>query len=121
METRSEVKASKFKRICVFCGSSQGKKTSYQEAVIDLGNELGSQKGLNGEYGVISIPEFSHRILSDRDKFIVLASDGAFNLIKPIASVKLSITLSLSSDLLEYVIGDEKQLMQVLLNAVGML
>lgn len=28
------------------------------------------------EYGVISIPEFSHRILSDRDKFIVLASDG---------------------------------------------
>lgn len=36
------------------------------------------------EYGVISIPEFSHRILSDRDKFVVLASDGvclpAFNL-----------------------------------------
>ncbi|CAA3009927.1 probable phosphatase 2C 52 [Olea europaea subsp. europaea] len=28
------------------------------------------------EYGVISIPEFSHRILSDKDKFIVLASDG---------------------------------------------
>ncbi|KAK6142562.1 hypothetical protein DH2020_022910 [Rehmannia glutinosa] len=29
------------------------------------------------EYGVISIPEFSHRILSDRDKFVVLASDGS--------------------------------------------
>ncbi|CAN6571742.1 unnamed protein product [Malus baccata var. baccata] len=28
------------------------------------------------EYGVISIPEFSHRILTDRDQFIVLASDG---------------------------------------------
>lgn len=28
------------------------------------------------EYGVISIPEFSHRVLSERDKFIVLASDG---------------------------------------------
>lgn len=28
------------------------------------------------EYGVISIPEFSHRTLSDRDKFVVLASDG---------------------------------------------
>ncbi|KAF5932021.1 hypothetical protein HYC85_028192 [Camellia sinensis] len=28
------------------------------------------------EYGVISIPEFSHRILTKRDKFIVLASDG---------------------------------------------
>ncbi|GFP78803.1 probable protein phosphatase 2c 52 [Phtheirospermum japonicum] len=31
------------------------------------------------EYGVISIPEFSHRTLSDRDKFIVLASDGVFS------------------------------------------
>lgn len=28
------------------------------------------------EYGVISIPEFAHRILTERDQFIVLASDG---------------------------------------------
>ncbi|THG05770.1 hypothetical protein TEA_002324 [Camellia sinensis var. sinensis] len=28
------------------------------------------------EYGVISIPEFSHWTLTERDKFIVLASDG---------------------------------------------
>lgn len=28
------------------------------------------------EYGVISVPEFSHRLLTDRDQFIVLASDG---------------------------------------------
>lgn len=28
------------------------------------------------EYGVISIPEFSHRLLTERDKFIVIASDG---------------------------------------------
>lgn len=42
------------------------------------------------------------------------------NLIKPIASVKkLSLTLSLSLDLPEYAIGDEKRLMQVLLNVVG--
>ncbi|KAK4374004.1 hypothetical protein RND71_004681 [Anisodus tanguticus] len=42
------------------------------------------------------------------------------NLIKPIASVKkLFVTLSLSSDLPEYVIGDEKRLMQILLNVVG--
>ncbi|XLR15602.1 hypothetical protein S83_043540, partial [Arachis hypogaea] len=27
-------------------------------------------------YGVISIPEFSHRLLTDKDEFIVLASDG---------------------------------------------
>ncbi|KAF0929463.1 hypothetical protein E2562_021564 [Oryza meyeriana var. granulata] len=29
-----------FKRICVFCGSSQGKKRSYHDAAIELGNEL---------------------------------------------------------------------------------
>lgn len=28
------------------------------------------------EYGVISIPEFSHQLLTDKDQFIVLASDG---------------------------------------------
>jgi biotin synthase-like enzyme len=42
MDTRSvvEIKHSKFKRICVFCGSSPGKKTTYQDAAIQLGNEL---------------------------------------------------------------------------------
>lgn len=43
MERDSEVKASKFKRICVFCGSSQGKKTSYQESAIELGKVLVSR------------------------------------------------------------------------------
>ncbi|KAK4484622.1 hypothetical protein RD792_007211 [Penstemon davidsonii] len=43
-----------------------------------------------------------------------------YNLIKPIASVKkLNFTLSLSSELPEFAIGDEKRLMQVLLNVVG--
>ncbi|KAJ4965579.1 hypothetical protein NE237_017428 [Protea cynaroides] len=32
--------SSRFKRICVFCGSSLGKKSSYQVAAIQLGNEL---------------------------------------------------------------------------------
>lgn len=41
-------------------------------------------------------------------------------MIKPIASVKrLYVTLSLSPDVSEYAIGDEKRLMQVLLNVVG--
>ncbi|KFK23635.1 hypothetical protein AALP_AAs69156U000100, partial [Arabis alpina] len=31
---------SRFKSICVFCGSSSGKKSSYQDAAIDLGKEL---------------------------------------------------------------------------------
>ncbi|XP_042449615.1 cytokinin riboside 5'-monophosphate phosphoribohydrolase LOG1-like [Zingiber officinale] len=30
----------RFKRVCVFCGSSSGKRLSYQIAAIDLGNEL---------------------------------------------------------------------------------
>lgn len=28
------------------------------------------------DYGVISVPEFSHRIITERDQFVVLASDG---------------------------------------------
>lgn len=43
MERDSEVKASRFKKICVFCGSSQGKKTSYQESAIELGKVLVSR------------------------------------------------------------------------------
>lgn len=31
---------SRFQRICVFCGSSSGKKPSYQEAAVELGKEL---------------------------------------------------------------------------------
>ncbi|KVH95395.1 CheY-like superfamily [Cynara cardunculus var. scolymus] len=42
------------------------------------------------------------------------------NLIKPVASVKrLFVTLSISSDLPEYATGDEKRLMQIILNIVG--
>ena len=41
MEVNTEtMQKSKFGRICVFCGSSQGKKSSYQDAAVDLGNEL---------------------------------------------------------------------------------
>lgn len=32
--------ASRFKRMCVFCGSSQGNKTSYHDAAIELAKEL---------------------------------------------------------------------------------
>ncbi|RAL51734.1 unnamed protein product [Cuscuta campestris] len=35
-----EEKRSRFNRICVFCGSSSGKKPSYQEAAIELGKLL---------------------------------------------------------------------------------
>jgi hypothetical protein len=36
----SMVATSRFRRICVFCGSSQGKKKSYQDAAVELGEEL---------------------------------------------------------------------------------
>jgi len=32
--------SSRFKSICVFCGSSNGNKASYQDAAIDLAKEL---------------------------------------------------------------------------------
>ncbi|GLJ23742.1 hypothetical protein SUGI_0450220 [Cryptomeria japonica] len=34
---------SRFKTVCVFCGSSQGKKKSYQTAAVELANELVSR------------------------------------------------------------------------------
>ncbi|KAM3325456.1 hypothetical protein P3S67_000581 [Capsicum chacoense] len=40
MDMESDVMVLKFKRICVFCGSSQGKKISYHDAVIEPGKEL---------------------------------------------------------------------------------
>ncbi|CAK8576215.1 unnamed protein product [Lathyrus sativus] len=43
MEEESEMKESKFKRICVFCGSSSGNKSSYKDAAIELGKELVSR------------------------------------------------------------------------------
>ncbi|CAN4093964.1 unnamed protein product [Withania somnifera] len=38
--SQQPTKSSRFKRICVFCGSSPGKKHSYQLAAIQLGNQL---------------------------------------------------------------------------------
>ncbi|KAJ7531035.1 hypothetical protein O6H91_14G029700 [Diphasiastrum complanatum] len=43
MET-GEKKASRFKRICVFCGSNSGKKRSYSDAALDLGREMVQRK-----------------------------------------------------------------------------
>ncbi|KAM0934903.1 hypothetical protein DsansV1_C30g0215461 [Dioscorea sansibarensis] len=40
MEKEKGISMSKFKKICVFWGSSQGKKRSYQDATIDLAKEL---------------------------------------------------------------------------------
>ncbi|KAM5584163.1 cytokinin riboside 5'-monophosphate phosphoribohydrolase LOG1 [Rosa sericea] len=49
-----EMMQSRFKRICVFCGSSPGKKSSYQDAAIELGEVLVS-KDIDLVYGGGSI------------------------------------------------------------------
>ncbi|KAI3832569.1 hypothetical protein MKW98_002115 [Papaver atlanticum] len=36
--------SSRFKRVCVFCGSSSGNKPTYQEAAVQLGKELVERK-----------------------------------------------------------------------------
>ncbi|KAG6469941.1 cytokinin riboside 5'-monophosphate phosphoribohydrolase LOG1-like [Zingiber officinale] len=38
------VAESRFKRVCVFCGSSPGKRSSYQHAAVELGKELVARK-----------------------------------------------------------------------------
>ncbi|KAL4340204.1 hypothetical protein GQ457_08G012210 [Hibiscus cannabinus] len=55
MEMESETHQSKFRRICVFCGSSQGKKSSYQDAAIELGRELVVSRNIDLVYGGGSI------------------------------------------------------------------
>ncbi|XP_062179273.1 probable cytokinin riboside 5'-monophosphate phosphoribohydrolase LOGL8 isoform X2 [Phragmites australis] len=45
---------SRFRRICVYCGSAKGKKASYQDAAIDLGNQL-VERGIDLVYGGGSI------------------------------------------------------------------
>ncbi|KAI3938389.1 hypothetical protein MKW98_015288 [Papaver atlanticum] len=54
-------KSSRFRRVCVFCGSSTGKKKCYKDAALELGQELVSRKldlvyggGSNGLMGLVS-------------------------------------------------------------------
>lgn len=39
-EVKQKQSSSRFRRVCVFCGSSPGNKSSYKEAAIELGKEL---------------------------------------------------------------------------------
>ncbi|KAF2586020.1 hypothetical protein F2Q70_00033912 [Brassica cretica] len=54
MDKRIETVKSRFKRVCVFCGSSSGNKDCYGDAAIDLAQELIERK-LNLVYGGGSI------------------------------------------------------------------
>ncbi|CAM6083347.1 unnamed protein product [Calypogeia fissa] len=44
MESSGDFKTSRFKRICVFCGASAGKKTLYSNVALELGNEMVRRK-----------------------------------------------------------------------------
>lgn len=44
LKKSKSISMSKFKRICVFCGSSPGKKPSYQLAAVQLANQLVEKK-----------------------------------------------------------------------------
>ncbi|XAR73040.1 hypothetical protein NMG60_11019892 [Bertholletia excelsa] len=50
MEREKVVISSRFKRMCVFCGSSTGKRDCYRDAAIELGQELVARR-LNLVYG----------------------------------------------------------------------
>ncbi|KAL0872540.1 hypothetical protein Bca101_022245 [Brassica carinata] len=54
LDKRMEIVKSRFKRVCVFCGSSSGNKDCYRDAAIDLAQELVERK-LNLVYGGGSI------------------------------------------------------------------
>ncbi|KAJ4702242.1 Cytokinin riboside 5'-monophosphate phosphoribohydrolase [Melia azedarach] len=44
MEENKVTLKSRFKRVCVFCGSSTGKRNCYRDAALELGQELVSRK-----------------------------------------------------------------------------
>ncbi|KAI8553955.1 hypothetical protein RHMOL_Rhmol05G0057200 [Rhododendron molle] len=54
MEKGKLVNKSRFKTVCVFCGSSTGKRICYRDAAVELGQELVS-RGLDLVYGGGSI------------------------------------------------------------------
>ena len=51
MEEEAQTSAApRFRRVCVFCGSSTGKKASYQLAAVQLGQQL-VERGIGLVYG----------------------------------------------------------------------
>ncbi|PHU24185.1 Cytokinin riboside 5'-monophosphate phosphoribohydrolase LOG4 [Capsicum chinense] len=74
MEMESDVMVSKFKRICVFCGSSQGNKNSYQDTTIELGKELVS-RNIDLVYGggSIGLMDLVSQAVHDNGRHVVMA------------------------------------------------
>ncbi|RWR79201.1 cytokinin riboside 5'-monophosphate phosphoribohydrolase LOG1 isoform X1 [Cinnamomum micranthum f. kanehirae] len=69
---RQQFKKSRFKRVCVFCGSSPGKKSSYQVAAIQLGKELVA-RSLDLVYGggSVGLMGFVSKAVSDGGRHVL--------------------------------------------------
>ncbi|THG22049.1 hypothetical protein TEA_020821 [Camellia sinensis var. sinensis] len=106
MEREKEMKQSKFKRVCVFCGSSPGKKSSYKDAAIELGRELVSRSidlvyggGSIGLMGLISQAVYNGgrhvlgvipKTLMPREQLLLVIMDMDFTLVSSGTFVKLT-------------------------------
>ncbi|KAG1367600.1 Cytokinin riboside 5'-monophosphate phosphoribohydrolase LOG [Cocos nucifera] len=65
-------KRSRFRRICVYCGSQPGKKASYREAAIDLGKELLTGEPVGEVRAVSDMHERKAEMAREADAFIAL-------------------------------------------------
>ncbi|KAM3382030.1 hypothetical protein P3S68_007603 [Capsicum galapagoense] len=76
---------SKFKRIYMFCGSSQGKKSSYQDVAIELGKELIS-RNIDLVYGeVADMHQRKTEMARQSDAFISLP--GGYGILEELLEV----------------------------------
>ncbi|GJN30039.1 hypothetical protein PR202_gb18313 [Eleusine coracana subsp. coracana] len=64
--------ASRFKRICVFCGSSAGKKTSYRDAAIELAKQLVTGETVGEVRPVADMHQRKAEMARQSDAFIAL-------------------------------------------------
>ncbi|KAK8632569.1 hypothetical protein V6N13_072959 [Hibiscus sabdariffa] len=116
---------SRFKRICVFCGSSSGKKASYQEAAVELGKELVERRidlvyggGSVGLMGLVSqaVHDGGRHVLG----YLVIAVDFVAYIFQSV-QLQSSVSIPESAVFLNIIIAIETYgvLLQIIGEAVG--
>ncbi|CAL9160442.1 unnamed protein product, partial [Musa hybrid cultivar] len=68
--------SSRFKRVCVFCGSSTGKKKGYQLAAIQLGKELITGETIGEVQPVAGMHQRKAEMARQADAFVALPAGG---------------------------------------------
>ncbi|GMN34817.1 hypothetical protein TIFTF001_004917 [Ficus carica] len=71
MEEKNSVK-SRFKRVCVFCGSSSGNRNCYRDAAIELGQELITGETIGEVRAVADMHQRKAEMARHSDCFIAL-------------------------------------------------